>query len=116
MSLLHARQAEGQAAVVLDQFGIDHIDVERRIGHDEIAVAPQWTAILQTMQVFVEGIGFADVAFQSMYGKIHFGQADGGGGFFLAVESDTLHRVQPFVLNEMAGLHEHAAGTAGQIE
>jgi len=34
--LVDARQAEGQAAIVLNQFGIDHIDIKRRIGQDVV--------------------------------------------------------------------------------
>ena len=37
--LVHARQAEGQAPVVLDLLGVHQVHVERRIGHHEVALA-----------------------------------------------------------------------------
>ena len=70
---------------------------------------------MQGVQIVVEGVGFLNMAFQPMHGQIHFGQADGGGGFLLAVEGHALHGVQPFMLDEVTGLHKHAARAAGQI-
>jgi hypothetical protein len=66
-----------------------------------------------TLVIFLRTQTGEHAAFQTMDSKVHFCQADGGGGFFLTEKSDTPHSVHSFVLDEMVGLHEHAAGTAG---
>ena len=108
--LVHTRQPEGQPPVVLHLFGIHHIHVERRIGHDEIALAPDG------MDILVEGVRFPDVSFQTVDGEVHLGQPDGCGGLLLAVESDLVAGLLPLPLDEVAGLHEHAARAAGGVE
>ncbi len=112
---VHAGQAKGQAAVGLDGFGIDLVDVERRVGHHEVDVAPQRLAVFQSVRVVIEGVGFLDVALQPVHGQVHLGQADGGGGFFLAVKGDLFHGLLARLFDEVAALHEHAARAAGQI-
>ena len=102
LGLVHARQAKGQAAVVLHLLGVHHVDVERRIGHHEVALAKE------IVYVLVEGVGLADIALQPVYGQVHLGQADGGGGLFLAEESDPAAGVLAQPLDKVARLHEHA--------
>ena len=85
--LVHARQAEGQARVALDPFGVDEVDVEGRIGHDEVALADQGVLVL------VVGDGLGDLAFQPVDGEVHLGDADGVAVLLLAVEDDLLRRV-----------------------
>jgi len=101
--LVHPGQAEGQAAVVLHRLGVDHVHVEGRIGHDEIALA------VEAVDILVEGVGLADVAFQAMDGEVHLSEADGGGGLLLAVEGHPVAGILAQVLDEVAGLHEHSA-------
>jgi hypothetical protein len=110
-----ARQAKGQAPVPLYFFGGHRVDVERRVGHHEVDIAPEWSAILQAVRIVVEGIGLQNVALQAMHGQVHFGKRDGGAGLLLAVEGDTLHGVLAGLFNEMAALHKHAPRPARQI-
>ena len=42
------------------------------------------------MDVLVEGVGLADVAFQAVDREVHLGEPDGGGGLFLAEEGDAM--------------------------
>ena len=108
--LVHARQAEGQARVALDALGIHQVHVERRIGHHEVALADQRVLVL------VVGDGLGDLSLQPVDGEVHLGDADGVAVLLLAVEDDLLRRVAALVLDEVAGLHEHAARAAGRVE
>ena len=108
--LVHARQAEGQARVALDALGVDQVHVEGRIGHHEVALADQGVLVL------VVGDGLGDLAFQPVDGEVHLGDADGVAVLLLAVEDDLLRRVPALVLDEVAGLDEHAARAAGRVE
>ena len=67
LGLVDPRQTEGETAIILYPFGIDHIDVEGRIGHDKVALAKDRVHIL------VEGVGLADIAFQPVHCQIHLG-------------------------------------------
>ena len=108
--LVHAGQAERQARVALDALGIHEVHVERRIGHDEVALADQGVLVL------VVGDGLGDLALQPVDGEVHLGDADGVAVFLLAVEHDLLGGVAALVLDEVAGLDEHAARAARGIE
>ena len=70
----------------------------------------------QGVLVLVVGDRFGDFAVQPVDGEVHLGDADRRRVFLLAVEDDLLCRVLAFVLDEVAGLHEHAARSAGWIE
>ena len=105
-----SRQPERQSAVGLHLLGIDQVYVERRIGHHEIA------ATEQVVLVLIEGVSLANVTLQPMHSQIHPGQANRGGGLLLPVEGDLVAGVLSLALDKMAGLHEHAAGTASGIE
>ena len=61
------------------------------------------------MLVLVIGDGLGDLAFQPVDGEIHLGDADGVAVLLLPVEDDLLGRIAALVLDEVAGLHEHAA-------
>jgi DNA-binding transcriptional LysR family regulator len=54
---------------------------------DEVAPA------VESVGVFIEGIGLADVALQTGDGKVHLREADGGGGFFLTKECHAMASV-----------------------
>ena len=105
LGLVHAGQAERQARVALDALGIDQVHVEGRIGHDEVALADQGVLVL------VVGDGLGDLSLQAVDGEVHLGDADGVAVLLLAVEDDLLRRVAALVLDEVAGLDEHAART-----
>ena len=108
--LVHARQAEGQARVALDALGVHQVHVEGRIGHHEVALAGEGVLVL------VVGDGLGDLPLQPVHREVHLGDADGVAVLLLAVEDDLLRRVAALVLDEVAGLHEHAARAAGRVE
>ena len=51
-----------------------------------------------------------------MHREVHLGDANSVAVLLLTVEDDLLRRVSALVLNEVAGLHEHAARAAGRVE
>ena len=51
-----------------------------------------------------------------MHREVHLGDADGVAVLLLSVEDGLLGRVAALVLDEVAGLHEHAARAAGRVE
>ena len=103
IGFVHPWQAKGETWIAFDPLGIDQIDIERRIGHHEVAFAIERVLIL----VIRDGVG--DFAFETMNGQIHFGDANGIGVFLLSVEDDLLRRVAALMLDEVTGLHEHSA-------
>ena len=86
VSVVGARQAEGIAAVlaygVFEPVFVDGVDVERRIGEDEVEVAGA------VVLVFVVRVGLADVAFESVDGEVHARQSHGGADPFLTVNGE----------------------------
>jgi hypothetical protein len=66
--------------------------------------------------VFVVGDRLGDFARQPVHGQVHEGNVDGVRVLLLAVEDDLLGGVAAGVLDEVAGLDEHAPGAAGRIE
>ena len=113
LRLVHSGQAERQAFVALDLLGVHFVHVERRIGHDEVALAGQFVRVLVVGDGFVSG---PNGALQAMNGEVDLGQLRGGLVLLVAVERDPLHRVLAFVLDEVARLHKHAARAAGGVE
>src|SRR5262249_25860423 len=108
--LVYSRQAEGQAWVGLDSLSVHQVDVKGRIGHHEVALADK------SMLILVVGNGLGDLALQPMDGEVHLGDVDGIAVLLLAVKDDIPGRVPALVLDEMAGLHEHAARAAGGVK
>src|SRR5258708_37206980 len=51
-----------------------------------------------------------------MHGQIHFCNSNGIAVLFLSIENNSFRSVLPFLLDEVAGLDEHATGAAGGIE
>ena len=68
------------------------------------------------VQVAAEGVGVfgAEVGFDAADGQVHHGQAARGGVAFLAVDGDVAE-LAAVGLDELFGLHEHAAGAAGGV-
>ena len=83
-SLLTPGRPNGRRRSSLTLLGVHHVHVERRIGHDEVALADE------VVLVFVVGDGLADVALQAVDGEVHLGEADGGRGLLLTVEGDAM--------------------------
>jgi hypothetical protein len=110
LGFVHARQAEGQTRLALDALGVDEVDVEGRIGHHEVALANQG------MLVLVVGDGLGNLSLQAVDGEVHLCDADGVAVLLLTVEDDLLRCVAALVLNEVAGLNEHASRTGCRIE
>ncbi len=107
------RQAEGEAVLALADrvlLLVDAVDVERRIGHDEVELADDRERLL------VIGIGLADRAAEAMNGEVHAREP-----LRLSDLLDAEDRQLPFrrVLmraHEVGGLNEHAARAAGGVE
>ena len=104
-----AGQAEGQARVGLDLAGVDLIDIEGRIGHHIVGLAEQF------MRILIVGNGLPDVALEAVDGQVHPGQANGGGIFLQASESELLGGAPAVFLDGAGALHEHAAGATGRV-
>src|SRR2546429_126771 len=90
--------------------------VDRRIGHDEVTVAPEWISIPQAMHIFVKRVRLADVTFQPVDGEVHLREADRGLRLLLAKERNPVGSVEAKMLDEMARLDEHAARAARRVE
>ena len=80
VAVVGARHAEGETGFIIFQaVFLDGIYIEGWIGHDKIELAGA------VVDVLVVGVAFADVALQAMHGEVHFGEAHGVAGFFLAI-------------------------------
>ena len=90
------RPATGQPPVVLDLFGVDHIHIERRIGHHEIAPAEELVLVL------VERVRLADVTLETVNREVHLGEADCGGRLLLTKKRDAVTGVLAEALDEVA--------------
>src|SRR5438132_10311504 len=68
------------------------------------------------MLVLVVGNSLGDLTLQPVNGEVHLGDVDSIAVLLLAVKDDSPGRIATLVLDEMAGLDEHAARAAGRIE
>ena len=68
------------------------------------------------MLVLVVGDGLGNLPLEPVYGKIHLRDADRVAVLLLAVEDHLLRRVAALMLDEVAGLHEHATRATSRIE
>jgi len=68
------------------------------------------------MDVFVVGVGLANIAGQAVYCQVHTAEAHGLGGLLLPIDGDFVGGVLLVVLHEAGALHKHAARTAGGVE
>ena len=68
------------------------------------------------MDVFVIGVALSDVAGQAVDGQVHAAQAHGLGDLLLAEDADFGVGVAPAALDELAALHEHAAGAVSGVQ
>ena len=111
-----ARQTEGQtpavAGLAFHLLGIHAIDIERRVGHDEVALANE------VVHLVVEGVALTDVGgIQPVHHQIHARQLGVGVTLFLAVEGDgVVGLLVAHVFDEVAGLHEHARRSTGWVQ
>ena len=108
--LVHARKGIRQARVVLYFLRVHLVDVERRIGHDEVALAEQ------LVRVLVVGDGLVDVTFEAVHGEVHVGEADRRRVLLHAEEGRPFGRVEVHAFDEVRALHEHPARAAGRVE
>ena len=108
LALVEKPQGAGQLP---DLVGVDTVDVERRVGHDEVAALDQFWLFV------VEAVADAEVTFEDGHGEVHACQVGVGFGLFLTVEDAALVRFGVALqFDEVAGLDEHAAGAAGGVE
>ena len=91
-------------------FLVHAIDVEGRIGHDEIELADDRERLL------VIGVGLADRAAQAMHGEVHAREALRLGDLLNAENRQFLFRRVLVRAHEIRRMHEHAAGAASGIE
>ncbi len=117
VGVVGARHAEGKAAACAHVRGqpvlIHGVDVERRIGEDEIEFAD---GFVRVVVVAVDVSAVADVAFKAVDGEVHARQASGVVGLFHAVDEQFVGGIFLVLGHEARALHEHAAGAAGGIE
>lgn len=82
------RQAEGEAAArtghVFQPFLVHGVDVERRVGEDEIELA---SGLVRVVVVAVDLAAEANVAFKAMHGEVQAAKAAGFVGFLVAVDA-----------------------------
>ena len=111
------RQAEGEAAAgadhVLEPLLVHRVDVERRIGEDEVELAG---GVVRVVVVAVDVAAVADVALQPVHGEVEAAQAAGLVGLLDAADGELGGGVLLVLGDEARRLHEHAAGAAGGIE
>jgi hypothetical protein len=117
VGLVGARQAEGEAAAgahhVLEPLLVDRVDVEGRIGEDEIELAG---GSVRVVVIAVDVAAMANVAFQSVHGEVEAAQAAGFVGLFDAADGQFGSRILLMLGDKARRLHEHAAGAAGGVE
>ena len=117
IGVVGARQAEGEAAAradgVFQPLLVHGVDVERRIGEDEVEPAG---GVVRVVVVAVDVAAVADVAFQPVDGEVHAAEAAGFVGLLDAVDGEFGGGVLLVLRHEPGGLDEHAARTAGGVE
>src|SRR5262249_55957682 len=108
VDLGHAeREARG---VVLDTLLIDLVDVEGRIGHDEVELAGA------AVQVFVVGVALGVAAGGRVDGQVHGAGPHRLGAALRAVDADLGAGAAVVALHKAGALDEHTARAAGRIE
>ena len=117
VGVVGARQAEGEAAAradhVLEPLLVHRVDVERRIGEDEVELAG---GVVRVVVVAVDVAAVADVAFQAVHGEVQAAEAAGFVGLLDAADGELGGGVLLVLGDEARRLHEHAAGAAGGVE
>ena len=68
------------------------------------------------MRILVVGNRLLDVAFETVDGEVHLGEADGGAVLLQTAEGEPLGRTLVVLLDGARALHEHPAGAAGGVE
>src|SRR6266699_1788624 len=68
------------------------------------------------MLILVIGDGLGNFALKPVHGEVNLGDVDSIAVLLLAVKDDSPGCIATLVLNEVAGLDEHAARAAGRIE
>ena len=110
VAIVSLGQTEGETLVPCKLILLDFVDVERRIGHDEVKCPDSFVRIL------VITIGLTDVTGQTVQGKIHLCQWDGVLGLLSPEKGQLTAGFLVVALNELRALHEHTARTAGRVE
>ena len=108
-----AGQTEGQTPRAACGFRLDFIDIERRVGHDIIALPAE------VMRVVIKGVGFvagADDAGKTVNRHVHQAELGVVRRFFLTVEGHGVVGDHTRAVDEIAGLDKHAAAAACGIE
>ena len=102
-------EAEREPLVAGELVLVDLVDVERRVGHDEVERADGVVGVL------VVAVGQADVAREAVEGEVHLGQRDRDFLLLLAVDGQLAGGRLVVALDELGALDEHAARPAGRV-
>ena len=103
------RDAVSPAGIVHELVAAPVGEVERGIGEDEVG-AHRGVAVLKERV----GVVRAEVRLDAADGKVHLSHFPGGGVGVLAVDGDVVDAAG-MALDELGGLHEHAAGAAAGV-
>jgi len=98
------------AHVAFQPLLVDRVDVEWRIGQDEVEAAGTFVRIV------VVAVGFAHVAFQPVHCEIHSRERDRRSDFLVAVDRQFTRRILLVFGNKARALHKHTARAACGIE
>ena len=117
IGVVGARQAEGEAASrsdhVFQSFLVHGVDVERRVGEDEVEAA---RGVVRVVVVAVDVAAVFDFAFEAVDGEIQAAEAAGFIGFLDAVDGEFGGGILLMLGDEARGGDEHAARTARGVE
>ena len=110
-------QAKGEAAAganhVLQPLFVHRVDIEGRIGEDEVELAG---GVVRVVVVAVDVAAVADVALKAVHGEVEPAQAAGLVGLLDAADGELGGGVLLVLRDEARRLHEHTSGAAGGVE
>ena len=103
------RKSEWETRIVLELDLIDLVDIERRVGHDEVELADR------VVRIFVVSVAFPDITAESVDSEIHLSETDGVAGFLLTIDRQLPTGILTTTLDEVRGLDKHPARAAGRV-
>ncbi len=117
IGVVGARQTQRNAASLFDgvfqPFLVLGVDVERRVGEDEVEAAG---GVLRVVVIAVRLAGVADVAFEAMHGEVQAAEATGFIGLLNAVDGEFRTRVHLVFRYEAGGGDKNAARAASGVD
>ena len=117
IGVVGARQAEGEAAARSDHVAqpllVHGVDVERRVGEDEVEAA---SGVVRVVVVAVDVAAVFDFAFEAVDGEVQAAEASGFVGLLDAVDGEFGGGIFLMLGDEARRGDEHAARTARRVE